>query len=41
MRKIQVKLPCNKYEILIKNGLIQEIGEKISNIYTGDKMIQM
>ena len=38
MRKIQVKLPCNKYEILIKNGLIQEIGEKISNIYTGDKI---
>ena len=32
MRKIQVKLPCNKYEILIENGLIQDIGDKIANI---------
>ena len=38
MRKIQVKLPCNKYEILIENGLIQDIGDKIANIYTGDKI---
>ncbi len=38
MRNLQINLLNNQYEILIKSGIINSIGEEISNIYEGNKI---
>jgi len=38
MRNLQINLPNNQYEIFIKSGIINSIGEEISNIYEGNKI---
>ncbi len=38
MRNLQINLPNNQYEIFIKPGIINSIGEEISNIYEGNKI---
>lgn len=38
MYKIDVKVESGSYPILIKNGLIDEIGQEIRNIYKGKKL---
>ena len=38
MKKIKIELPNNEYEILIENGVINKIGDKLSKFYNGDKI---
>lgn len=38
MRNLQINLPNNQYEILIKSGIINSIGKEISKIYKGNKI---
>ncbi len=38
MRNLQINLLNNQYEILIKSGIINSIGEEISKIYEGNKI---
>lgn len=38
MKKIKIELPNNEYEILIENGIINKIGDKLSKFYNGDKI---
>jgi len=38
MKKLEINLPNNYYEILIKSGIINKMGEEISKIYDGDKV---
>lgn len=38
MKKIEVKLPNNSYELLISKGLINNIGYEVAKVYKGDKV---
>lgn len=38
MKKIEIKLPNNNYELLIKRGLIKNIGYEVAKIYKGNKI---
>lgn len=38
MKKLEVNLPNNKYDILIQEGIINSIGKEISKIYQGEKI---
>ncbi len=38
MRNLQINLPNNQYEIFIKSGIINSIGEEISKMYEGNKI---
>jgi 3-dehydroquinate synthase len=38
MKTLEINLPNNNYGILIKSGVINNIGEEISKIYDGDKI---
>ncbi|WP_346940059.1 3-dehydroquinate synthase [uncultured Clostridium sp.] len=38
MRNLEINLPNNYYEILIKSGIINKMGEEISKIYKGDNI---
>lgn len=38
MRKLKVELPNNSYEILIEEGLINNVGAEVSKLYRGDKI---
>lgn len=38
MRNLQINLLNNQYEILIKSGIVNSIGEEISKIYEGNKI---
>ncbi len=38
MKKLEVNLPSNKYDILIEEGIINNIGKEISKIYSGEKI---
>lgn len=38
MRKIEVNIPNNNYELLIKKGLINNIGYEVAKVYKGDKI---
>lgn len=38
MKKLKVELPNNSYEILIEDGLVNNIGTEILSVYGGDKI---
>lgn len=38
MKKIEVRLPNNSYELLINKGLINNIGYEVAKVYKGDKI---
>ncbi|MEG2289828.1 MAG: 3-dehydroquinate synthase [Clostridium sp.] len=38
MKKIELNIPNNEYEIFIENGLINNIGFEISKIYNGERI---
>lgn len=38
MKKLEINLPDNNYEILIKSKIINNIGEEVSKIYKGNKI---
>lgn len=38
MKRLEINLPNNYYEIFIKSGIINNMGEEISKIYSGDKV---
>jgi len=39
MRKLEVNIPNNEYEILIEDGLINSIGLEVSKVYHGEKIV--
>lgn len=38
MKKIEVKLPNHSYDLLISNGLINNVGAEVLKVYDGDKI---